>query len=184
MKRIILIIGIIWLVTACMPEETSREEQPTDLEKPTEKLQTMPEEMPDDFQFSVQFGVHAKNEVNTYDGRVTKDLIDHGTATAELLFTAAERAQIYEHMREINVFAEKKFIPADADETMCVQEPPEDEEWKITANGQEVGFQISGQFCESTDDAKKFRQLRNEIWKIVETKEAYRQLPEVVGGYE
>lgn len=184
MNRIIWMIGIVLLLTACANEEGSPEEAPIDLEKPTEETRLMLAEMPDDFQFSVRFGVHSKNEINTYDGRITKDLIDNGRAMAELSFTTAERTQIYEQMHEIQVFAEKKFIPTRVDETMCVQEPPEDEIWTITANGQQVEFRISGEFCEPTDDAQQFHQLRNYIWEIVERKEAYRKLPEVVGGYE
>lgn len=47
----------------------------------------MPETMPADFAFSIKFGITSKNEINTFTGTVTKDLVAKGTATTTIAFT-------------------------------------------------------------------------------------------------
>lgn len=66
------------------------------------KAAEMPLEMPEDFNFVVRFGYGevTKNEINTYEGIVTKDLISKGSATAELTFTDEEMKEIYNKMRD------------------------------------------------------------------------------------
>ncbi|UQZ32616.1 hypothetical protein C2I18_03010 [Paenibacillus sp. PK3_47] len=66
----------------------------------------MPLEMPEDFAFSVRFGVKGKNEVNTFEHTVTKDLVSNGTATANLTLTQDELTEIYARMRDINVLGD------------------------------------------------------------------------------
>src|SRR5690625_5495728 len=70
----------------------------------------MPEQMPEDFGFSVQYGVGQKNEIDTFNGVVIKDLVEDGTAKADITFTDKEMSEIYEKMKAINVLEEKNFI--------------------------------------------------------------------------
>ncbi len=144
---------------------------------------SMPENMPDDFDFSIKFGFDKKNEINTYDGTVTKDLIMDGTATATITFIHEEKQNIYDRMKEINITETKKLTPKLTDRT-CFQEPHEDDEWKITINGETYKHSISGEYCHPTDDAKELIELRNEIFRMVEGKKAYQDLPEARGGYD
>jgi hypothetical protein len=51
------------------------------------EVQKCPKKMPEDFAFSVSFGVESRNKSN---GVVIKDLISAGTANAELTFTNTE----------------------------------------------------------------------------------------------
>lgn len=57
--------------------------------------------MPDDFNFSIHFGVQKRNEINTFDGTVTKDLIADGTATTELTLTKDEMKDIYKKCKTL-----------------------------------------------------------------------------------
>lgn len=57
--------------------------------------------MPSDFDFSIRFGVHKRNEVNTFEGTVTKDLIADGTATSKLILTEAEMRDIFKKMQHV-----------------------------------------------------------------------------------
>jgi len=141
----------------------------------------MPREMPNDFDFSVRFGVLCRNEINTFTDTVTKDLIADGTATAQLTFTANELARIYQKMREINILAPKQLVP---EQTTCTQTPHGEDRWEIRVNGKIKTIFWSGMYCETTRDARQLIALRNDIFNIVKTKEAYRKLPEPVGGYE
>lgn len=144
----------------------------------------MPEDMPNDFGFSIQFGVRKNNEINTFKGTVTKDLLADGTATAEVNLTDEELAAIYEKMKEINILETKNFIPDLIDGTICVQEPYEEDEWKITINGETSTHSFSGTYCKLTNDAKQLLELRNDVFSMIKDKEEYVELPESKGEYE
>lgn len=140
----------------------------------------MPEEMPSDFGFSVKFGVGKKNEFNTFEGIVTKDLVADGTATINLPLTIEEKAKIYEKMKNINIISMKELTP----KTECMTKPYSEDEWKITINGEKITPYISGAYCEKANDENKLIDLRNYIRNIVQSKVEYKKLPEATGGYE
>src|SRR5690625_336765 len=96
----------------------------------------MPEQMPEDFGFSIQYGVGKKNEIDTFKGVVIKDLVENGTAKANITFSDKEMAEIYEKMKNINVLEEKNFT------SKCESEPYEETEWKIILNGEIVTHSI------------------------------------------
>ena len=66
----------------------------------TVTVQQLPERMPSDFNFSIAFGVEKRNEINTFNGTVTKDLISDGTKTIDLMFNEEEMKTIYEKINE------------------------------------------------------------------------------------
>lgn len=165
MKKLLSVIFLVLLLGACS------------------LFNRMPEKMPDDFDFSVQFGVNKNNEINTYDGTVTKDLIEDGKVTANITFSNEEKEFIYEMMKEINIIENKKLTPSFLKQN-CFQEPHEDDRWKITMNGETYTYDISGVYCEPSEDAKELIELRNEIFRIVKEKQAYQELPEAKGGYD
>ncbi|WP_150265954.1 hypothetical protein [Paenibacillus tepidiphilus] len=141
----------------------------------------MPEQMPEDFAFSVQFGITAKNEINTFAGTVTKDLVSQGTATANLILNESELAEIYSRMRDLQVMGELKLDTA----TMgCAQIPYDEEHWRIRADGEEVLWSWSEERCRVTEDAEKLKALREYVLGLVKTKTAYLELPEASGGYD
>lgn len=177
MKKFLMLIMAIALVFAgCGKNPSSKESSST--------TQTMPEEMPKDFGFSVSFGIGKKNEINTFKDTVTKDLIEDGTITADITLTDEEMAEIYESMKEINVIGAKKFVPKPLNEEICMKVPYEEDEWTITLNGETITHAISGTYCEPTKDAKQFLELRNYVFNKVKNKDIYRKLPESTGGYD
>lgn len=74
----------------------------------------MPEEMPADFDFLVRYGYGevTKNEINTYQDSVVKDLIMNGTATADITLTEDEMRSIYERMRGIHIMGKLELVPS------------------------------------------------------------------------
>lgn len=143
-----------------------------------------PSEMPNDFNFSVQFGYGKKNEINTFNQTITKDLIVDGTVTTSISLTEEEMKDIYEEMNKLDLEKPKEFIPKPVNGTVCQREPHEDDEWNITINNENFTFNIPGQYCEPSEDAKQLLELRNYVFGIVKTKAEYQSLPEPSGGYE
>ncbi|WYT59311.1 hypothetical protein MHH28_09860 [Paenibacillus sp. FSL K6-1217] len=143
----------------------------------------MPEEMPADFDFLVRYwyGEVTKNEINTYENTVVKDLIVNGTATADITLTEDEMRSIYERMRDIRIMGKLELVPL---KQSCAVVPYEEDSWRITVNGFTRNESWSGENCELTEDAEQLRELRTFIAEIVAGKEEYQALPEAEGGYE
>jgi hypothetical protein len=160
---ILIVIIIIVLFTGCA----------------SNKGYNMPKVMPDDFAFSVRFGVGSKNVIDSYNGTVTKDLILAGTAEANVTFTNEEMLSIYEKMKTMNVLEPKDFN----DDMNCRVTPYGEDIWKIRINGEEKTIQWSGKYCGKTEDAKQFIDLRNFVLDIVKEKNEYKELAEPKGGY-
>ncbi|MUK90715.1 hypothetical protein GMD78_20375 [Ornithinibacillus sp. L9] len=172
MLRIFFLLMILPILSGCFFNVERSNENSNE--------KNMPKDMPTDFNFSLKSGINKNNEINTYENTLTKDLIEDGKVTTTTTFTGEEMLDIYEKMRGINILAEKNLIPV----TTCMQEPYEDDEWKITINGETTKLLISGKYCESTEDAKQLIQLRNYIYSKVKRKEEYKNLPKAKGGYE
>lgn len=92
----------------------------------------MPETMPADFAFSIKFGITSKNEINTFTGTVTKDLVAKGTATSMISFTKEEMELFYAKIREFNVLEPKRLIPKVKKGEIT---PYSEDYWKIRLNG-------------------------------------------------
>ncbi|MEK3715908.1 hypothetical protein [Paenibacillus sp. FSL R7-0333] len=143
----------------------------------------MPEDMPEYFDFLVRYGYGevSKNEINTYQDTLVKDLIVNGTATANITLTGEEMRSIYERMRGISIMSKMQLVPA---KQSCSVVPYQEDSWRITVNGFTRNWSWSGENCELTEDAEKLLELRNFIADIVAGKEAYQELPEAEGGYD
>lgn len=188
MKKLSLILALIFLAIGLLgcQQSDKTEELINGISKNVTSSTTLhiPKDMPSDFDFSIQFGVQKRNEINTFDGTVTKDLIADGTATTELILTEEEMKDIYKKMKEINIAETKEFIPKPINGTICMQQPHGEDEWEIIINGQTIAHIISGEYCEPTKDAKQLIELRNYVFNIIKSKGEYKSLPESEGGYQ
>jgi len=183
MKRVILLFIVIGLMLAgCSKNSTTQEDSPSNETDST--IQAMPEDMPNDFGFSVLFGIGKKNKFNTFKETVTKDLIEDGTTTVDLVLTEEEMNEIYERMKEINIRETKELVPKPINDSICSQEPYEEDEWKITINGETITHSVSGTYCEPTNDAIQLIELRKFVLSKIESKEQYIELPDSKGGYD
>ncbi|WP_160037192.1 hypothetical protein [Paenibacillus sp. An7] len=142
----------------------------------------MPEEMPEDFNFSLSYGYGEvnKNEINTYNNSVTKDLIIKGTAKADFSFSQDEMQSIYKKMKEINIMRINEF----SQQGDCAKTPSNTDSWKITINSETKTFSWTDQHCSVSNDEKLLLDLRTYIQLIVNGKDVYKALPEAEGGYD
>ncbi|MBU9719966.1 MULTISPECIES: hypothetical protein [Bacillaceae] len=140
--------------------------------------EALPAEKPEDFAFSLKYGITAANEINTYDNTYTKDLVEDGTATTELVLSDEELETIYEKFRSADVLA----LPEEKGGSACM-EPYNRYELTMTANGED--YQLSWDLsCESRALNKWDRTLNVIIREMIFPKEEYQSLPEPTGGYD
>ncbi|MCM3709551.1 hypothetical protein [Sporosarcina luteola] len=141
----------------------------------------MPQDIPEDFGFAIQYGAGKKHEINTFTSTFTKDLITAGTVTTDMTFTEEEMEFIYAKMKEINIADTKQLIP---EPIGCTMEPYGEDEWVILINKETIRQTVSETYCEPTQEAQQLIDLRETIFDLIKKKDSYKELPEAVGGYE
>ena len=75
-------------------------------------------EMPDDFAFSLSFGFEGKNNIDTYNGTFTKDLVSAGTETISFLIPSDEMKKIFESFVSNNIAGLPDDINVEAQASM------------------------------------------------------------------
>ncbi|PYZ94870.1 hypothetical protein CR194_04920 [Salipaludibacillus keqinensis] len=138
----------------------------------------LPEEKPDDFAFSLKYGVTAANELNTYDDTYTKDLVEDGTATTDLVLSNEEMKMIYEKFRNADVLG----LPEEQGGSTCM-DPYNRYELTMTVDGEEYNLKWDTS-CESRA-LNNWEETRISIDnEMIDPKEEYQSLPEPNGGYD
>ena len=140
--------------------------------------EVMPEEMPEDFNFSLTYDTYGKQKIDTFRDIVVKDLIADGTIKAKIALTKKEKQAIYNEMKKINIMGDLKL-----DETKeCRLEPPSETKWVIHMNGKTKRFSYKT-FCEYPQNILSLIELERFIDELVSKKKEYLDLPERNGGY-
>ncbi|UTR10010.1 hypothetical protein MM300_19350 [Evansella sp. LMS18] len=67
--------------------------------------EALPEEKPDDFDFSLKYGITAANELNTYEDSYTKDMIIAENETIDFVLSEEEKKNIYDEFRNLDVLS-------------------------------------------------------------------------------
>lgn len=162
MKQLgLLLFILLFIITGCVTETDLGANSNIELQnkKGVNQQNKMPKEMPDDFDFLVRFGYGevTKNEINTYQDIIIKDLIMNGAATANITFTMEEMRSIYGKMREINIMGTKELLPTKMN---CSKTPYNEDSWEISVDGETKTFTWSDENCDVTNDAKQLLELR------------------------
>ncbi len=129
-----------------------------------------------------KFGIESRNELNTFDGTFTKDLIIDGTITTRLILTQQELAQIQTKILEMNFFDYPETFPSSG------RWIPREDYYLKVQNGttiKQVTWYSDSFIHDNTNETKiNLNQLYNLIWNMIETKIEYKLLPAANGGYE
>ncbi|GAE26937.1 hypothetical membrane protein [Halalkalibacter wakoensis JCM 9140] len=161
MQRLCFFLLMLWILSAC-----------------TSTNNVLPEEKPNDFAFSLKYGVTAANELNTYENTYTKDLVVAGTATTDLILSNEEVQVIYEKFRNANVVE----LPEEKGGSTCM-EPHNRYELFMTVAGEEYHLKWDTS-CESSA-FNHWEETMNYINReMIYPKEEYQSLPEPTGGYD
>lgn len=140
--------------------------------------ETLPKEKPDDFAFSLKYGVTAANEINTYDNTYTKDLVIDGTITTVMTLTNEEMEIFYEKFRDTNVLK----LPQEKGGSTCM-EPYYRYKLNMTINGEDHNLTWDAS-CETRAINKWEETMYFLNTEIIFPKEEYKALPKPTGGYD
>ncbi|MGO4546103.1 hypothetical protein AB4Z29_15010 [Paenibacillus sp. 2TAB23] len=186
MKRISSYLFVfLFIIAGCSSEKELASVAVIDQEATNSVKQTikMPKDMPSTFDFMVRYGYGTanKNEINTFQGTITKDLIANGTATTPMKFTKEELRSIYNKMREMDIMSEKKL---ETEVKGCETVPYNEDIWEVNVNGNTVTMSWTDRYCSQTVEAEQLLELRQFVELIVQERTEYQNLPESEGGYE
>jgi hypothetical protein len=132
-----------------------------------------------------KYGVTAKNELDTFKGKFTKDMITDPSITIELSLSEQEMESIHQKMVEIDFFNypdrfEVNVLPG---ELTGMVTPYSTYYFKVEYNSQVKELWWGDEITNPDQKAEKLRELIMLIRNIVESKEEYKKLPEPRSGY-
>lgn len=141
----------------------------------------LPNEKPKDFNFTLNYGVNAKNQLNTTNGQYTKDMVNEPSVTTNLKISDEEMKSIYLEMKRVNILHyPDNFNP----KSNMLQTPFQTYSLKIIFNGKEKNIYWKDESVSEAKEAVQLRQLFTRIQEIVVNKEEYKKLPAAKGGYD
>ena len=143
---------------------------------------------PPDVNLIFRYGVGAKNELNTFEGTYTKDMVSDPSITVPLSLTEEELDRIYRKMVEIDFFEypEEFFVDVASGELAGMVTPYSSYYFKVEYGSSIKELRWEDEITEITnedDKANKLRELIKLITDIIEAKEEYQRLPEPTSGY-
>jgi len=127
-----------------------------------------------------KYGVGAKNELNTFEGTYTKDLIVDGTITTRLILSSEELRQIQQKMIDIGFYN----YPNDFPPQPGLRVDPREDYYIKVQNGstvKEVTWNTESMIDGSIQD--NLGQLVSFLGNIIVQKPEYKMLPTTKGGY-
>jgi len=138
------------------------------------------------FNLTFKYGIGAWNELNTFDGTYTKDMVMDPSITVNLSLSKEELDRIYQKMIEINFFDYPDqfsvFVPPGQSVGMVT--PYYSYYFKVEYDSKVKELSWKDKIINQDKKAEKLRELISLIRDIIESKEEYKQLPPPRGGYQ
>jgi hypothetical protein len=163
MKSLLILIFCVFLLASCNSlHEGSK----------------LPEEIPDDFNFVLNYGYEARNIIDTFENSYTKNMILNDDQTIEMILSDEEMNLIYDEMKEADILNSAE----NATDSSCAK-PHEVNKLKLTLNGKDYEREWITSYCDNTPDNKLKNFIAFVHQEIIMAKEEYKALPEPSGGY-
>jgi hypothetical protein len=184
MKKFRLIIIILSLAVVLSGAVGCDEDTPAEPEPAVEDTQS-PTAGISDFNLIFKYGVTAKNELDTFKGTYTKDMISDPPITIELSLTEAEKDIIYRKMLEIDFFnyPDEFSVSVPPGKPAAIVTPHSSYYFKVEYNSQIKELRWKDEIMNPDEKANRLRELIIFIRSIVESKEEYQKLPEPTSAY-
>jgi hypothetical protein len=146
----------------------------------------LPAAQPDDFGFIANYGPYGKNQLDTFAGTFTKDIISQTkpNPTVELRLTAEELATLYQDLRAMRILDYPDSLdPSNTGKTGITASTPTSYQLQIRAGGVEKTIHWEhGEFAR-TDQAKALFDWFQKLRAMIGTKPEYQRMPQLEGGY-
>ncbi len=131
------------------------------------------------FDFKIGFDVDAKNVIDTFNDTFTKDLVP-GSAITNLVFTEEEMKSIYEEMKKIDILTYSDTFDPEGNIRIT---PYCTYNIKVQIDGRIKEIYWKDENISEVPEAIALRNLIVHIRDIIYSKDEYKKMPEVNGGY-
>ncbi|MFC1949538.1 hypothetical protein ACFLW0_05140 [Chloroflexota bacterium] len=137
------------------------------------------------FNLIFRYGVTARNELNTFEGTYTKDMIMDPSITVELSLTEEELDRIYQKMVEIDFFdyPDEFSVPIAPGGLVTMVTPYSSYYFEVEYDSTVKELRWEDEIMNQNEEADKLRELIRLIRDIIESKEEYKELPSPTSGY-
>jgi hypothetical protein len=137
------------------------------------------------FNFIFKYGVNAQNELDTFDGTYTRDMISDPSVTVRLILSQDEFDQILKKMEDINFFNYPDVFRIDisSGDQYKIVTPYNTYYFKVEYGSTVKELRWEDRVLNENKEADRLRELIVLIRNIIESREEYKNLPEPKGGY-
>jgi hypothetical protein len=137
------------------------------------------------FNFVFRYGVMARNELDTFLGKFTKDMVNEPSITINLRLTKAEMERVYQKMLDIDFFSypETFTITATPGEPNQVITPYNTYYFAVEKDSKTKNLSWNDEIQTPDDRAANLRELIVLIQRMIEAKEEYKELPDPGSAY-
>ena len=145
-----------------------------------------PPPVPSDFNLIFKYGVGAKNELNTFSGTYTKDMIGPPFfIDIRLSLSQEDLSRIWHKMIEKGFFEYPDefsvFVPTGG--PLITTEPYYNYYFRVEYDAKVKELRWNDSITNKDEQADKLRALIQLIWDIIKSKEEYKKLPEPTSAY-
>ncbi len=133
------------------------------------------------FNIVFRYGIGAKNELNTFNGTFTKDLVINGSVTATLILSKEELEGLHQKIIEMDLFAYPDSFPPHPNRRIS----PQDDYYLRVQSGsaiKELSWNINSQI--ESNIQENLNQLTEYITALIEQQPEYKALPTPTGAYQ
>jgi hypothetical protein len=149
---------------------------------PTTASAELPAVQPADFGFFAAYGVGARNQIDTFNGTFTKDIISQTkpNPTVELRLTPEELASLYQDLRTMGILD----YPSDFQpKTHWTASSPTSYRLEIRAGGIEKSISWGYADDATTPEAQALQDWFERLQEMIEAKPEYQRMPPLEGLY-
>jgi hypothetical protein len=137
-----------------------------------------------EFNLSLRYGILARNQLNTFQNTITKDLVLDGTVTVPFVLAASNLDSIEARMQQIGFFGYPDTVAVrSADNITATVDPACIYEFSVFSHGRWKALYWLNGIVTADSQAVKLRDLIAFIQEIVESTPEYKQLPPARGAY-
>lgn len=133
-----------------------------------------------DFDLIFRYGVGAKNELNTYNGTYTKDMVIDPSITTDLSLTVEEKWQILQRVDEMDFFN----LPSNFTMNPSMHISTQVDYYIRVKNGSQVKeISWSNNSLMESNIQSSLEQLVSYLTSVIQQKPEYKALPTPTAGY-
>lgn len=138
------------------------------------------------FNLVFRYGMEANNELDTFKGTYTKDMLMDSPFKVNMVLTMEDLNKIYQKMMQIGFFdyPDKFFVTIPAGENASEVAPHFNYYFKVEHDSKVKELWWEDKIVSNDLKAEELRGLIKLIRDIIESKQEYKELPHPRGGYE